>query len=256
MHFLTSATCLIQTRKFTTMKKLFWARFQVLSALLGKITVNWDVTPCKWVHMHRYKCFGRNCCLHLQGILKLLWKLRHGMERNTHILILIPHIIAGFEWGTQKIIITLRDGLWTDTGMCHLPYRTKEYYLLHNDICMYYIHLKYWTAFEPFNITVAKILLDISKWRNRLKNDFFHFFNLKCTLYEFPFLESVCILTGMSRIRCMFNLKNKLNMFYTDTISKSGWVLDSEEWNLSLQSVLLVCQNGVKFQIYFPREFP
>jgi hypothetical protein len=54
----------------------------------------------------------------------------------------------------------------------------------------------------------------------------------------------------------MFNLKNELNIFYIDTISKSIRVLDNEEWNLSLQSVLRVCQNRVKFQIYSLGEFP
>jgi hypothetical protein len=59
------------------------------------------------------------------------------MEGNIRILILGPRIIAGFERGTEKTMITSRDGLWTDIGMWRLPYRTKEYYLLYNDIYIY-----------------------------------------------------------------------------------------------------------------------
>lgn len=154
--------------------------------------------------MHRYKFFRRNYCLHLQGILKLLWKWRDRMEGNTHILILVPRIIAGFEWGTEKTKKTSKDSLWTDTGLWRLPYRTKEYYLLHNDIYMCEIHLKYWTASGPSNITLAKRILGVINWRSLWKKDFFHLFlNLKYSLYEFPLLESICILTEMSRIRCI-----------------------------------------------------
>ena len=35
--------------KVYDLEDTFWARFQVLSALLENIPVNWDVTPCKWV---------------------------------------------------------------------------------------------------------------------------------------------------------------------------------------------------------------
>jgi hypothetical protein len=59
------------------------------------------------------------------------------MEGNTRILILGPRIVAGFERGTEKTMITSRDGLCTDIGMWGLPYRTKEYNLLHNDIYIY-----------------------------------------------------------------------------------------------------------------------
>jgi hypothetical protein len=39
-------------------------RFEVLTAVNMKITVFWDVIPCRLVNIYKY--FGGTCCLHLQ----------------------------------------------------------------------------------------------------------------------------------------------------------------------------------------------
>jgi hypothetical protein len=53
----------------------FRARFQVLTMMLRKIEVFWDMTPCLFVN--RYPRFGGACCLHLLGTWTS-WILRMG----------------------------------------------------------------------------------------------------------------------------------------------------------------------------------
>jgi len=43
--------------------------FEVLTAVTMKITVSWDVTSCSL--NVRYQGFGENCCLSLQGQIKV-----------------------------------------------------------------------------------------------------------------------------------------------------------------------------------------
>jgi hypothetical protein len=45
--------------------KKIWSGFEVLTAMFIKISIYWDITPCRPLKVNR--CFAETCWIHLQG---------------------------------------------------------------------------------------------------------------------------------------------------------------------------------------------